>query len=122
MYYFIIMRFKIGCVLSYEVLASSTFIFNISVEKNEYQNILEEELRVLPKLPIDEFSAKKNLTRSHMLFAEQGELEITYKAEVEISNMVHKVEDAVELHTTQLPFSVIEYLYPSRYCESDKLE
>jgi len=116
------MRFKIGCVLSYEVLTSSTFIFNISAEKNEYQNILEEELRVVPKLSIEEFSTEKKLTRSHMLFAEQGDLDITYNAEVEISNIVGKVEDAAEIHTTKLPFSVIEYLYPSRYCESDKLE
>ena len=122
MYYFISMRFNIGCVLSYEVLTNSTFIFNISAEKNEYQNILEEELKVLPNLPINEFCDKKNLTRSHMLYAKQGELEITYKAEVEISNILHMVEDATEIHTTQLPFNVIEYLYPSRYCESDKLE
>lgn len=116
------MRFKIGCVLSYEVLASSTFIFNISANKNEYQNILEEELKVVPKLPIDEFSVNKNLKRSHMLFAEQGDLGITYKAVVEISNIIKNVEDATELHITKLPYSVIEYLHPSRYCESDKLK
>ena len=116
------MQFKVGCVLSYQVLTGSTFIFNISAEKNEYQNILEEELRVVPELPIEEFSTKKNSTRSHMLFAEPGNLKITYNAVVEINNIISTAEEATEIHTTKLPFSVIEYLYPSRYCESDKLE
>ena len=115
------MRFKVGCFLSYEVLASSTFIFNIKKKKNEYQNILEEELKIVPNLSIKEFSSKNNLTRSHMLFADQAALDIAYKAEVEISNVFHKVEDITELNITKLPLSVIEYLYPSRYCESDKL-
>jgi len=115
------MRFKIGCVLSYEVYVSSTFIFNISAEKNEYQKILKEKLTIEPKLLIKEFNAKNNLTRSHMLFVEQGNFDITYEAEVDIGNVIHNVEEATEIHTTKLPFNVIEYLYPSRYCESDKL-
>lgn len=119
--YFIIMRFKIGCVLSYEVYISTTFIFNISAEKNEYQNILKEKLTVDPILEIKEFSAKNNLTRSHMLFVEKDKFDIAYEAEVEISSVVHNVDDAAEIHTTKLPHNVIEYLYPSRYCESDKL-
>lgn len=115
------MRFKIGCVLSYEVYVSSTFIFNISAEKNESQKILKEKLTIEPKHPIKEFNAKNNLTRSHMLFVEQGNFDITYEAEVEIGNVIHTVEEAPEIHTTKLPFDVIKYLYPSRYCESDKL-
>jgi len=121
MYYFITMRFKIGCVLSYEVYVSSTFIFNISAEKNEHQKILKEKLTIEPHLPIKEFNAKNNLTRSHMVFVEQGNFDITYEAEVEIGNVIHNVEEATEIHTTKLPFDVIEYMYPSRYCESDKL-
>jgi transglutaminase-like putative cysteine protease len=47
---------------------------------------------------------------------------ITYQAEVELRHYVGQPDQIGEMPIADLPTEVLPYLYPSRYCESDKLQ
>lgn len=115
------MRFQIGCELSYEVVESSAFIFNISAIHNDHQKILEENLSAEPNVFLDEFSITHK-GRFHRARVEPGHFKISYRALVELSYFIHPdVEGVQEVPPSSLPAETLTYLYPSRYCESDKL-
>jgi 7-cyano-7-deazaguanine reductase len=56
------------------------------------------------------------------LRANPGPLKISYQAEVDIRHHVDRPEKIGEMPIAELPTEVLAYLYPSRYCESDKLQ
>jgi transglutaminase-like putative cysteine protease len=51
----------------------------------------------------------------------QGDLQLRYQAEVMLEPLVESAEAAAEVPAAKLPFEIVAYLYPSRYCQSDKL-
>ncbi len=61
-------------------------------------------------------------TSTLRLRANPGPLKIAYRAEVEIRHHVEQPENIGEMLIAELPTEVLPYLYPSRYCESDKLQ
>ncbi len=56
------------------------------------------------------------------LRAEPGILTVNYQAEVDINHRIDAPECIGEVPIAGLPVNVLPYLYPSRYCESDKLQ
>ncbi|MFZ0105343.1 MAG: transglutaminase family protein, partial [Thiobacillus sp.] len=54
--------------------------------------------------------------------ANPGPLKVSYQAEVDIRHHVGRPEKIGEMPVAELPTEVLAYLYPSRYCESDKLQ
>lgn len=54
--------------------------------------------------------------------AEPGEIQLRYEAEVELLPQLDDPDAVTEVAAGQLPFEVLTHLYPSRYCQSDKLE
>ena len=47
------MRIDIGCDLTYEVRTPSVFLFQIVAARNDYQQVLAEELRLNPELEVE---------------------------------------------------------------------
>jgi transglutaminase-like putative cysteine protease len=118
------MKFQVHSDMHYNVMQSSTFIFNIHALRTSNQFVLQEELTVDPYIRMEEFSSKSSLNRFVRLKVLGGtNFKISYKATIDSNcEVIHHQEilgaDAVD----QLDGDVIPFLFPSRYCQSDKLQ
>lgn len=115
------MKFDLGCRLNYVIPEASTLIFNIGVAKNNYQNILQETLEIEPSIGYEEYIHPLLKNRYLRVNAPTGELQIAYQANVELSYVDENPDAIAEIPPAQLPFDTLDYLYPSRYCQSDRL-
>ncbi len=107
--------------MNYDVADSSAFIFNVSVVANDFQKVLKESFVTHPPLRIDESRSPVEEKRHHRVRAEAGPFQVCYSAEVELSHHREPPEGVFQVSPGALPSDVLPYLYPSRYCESDKL-
>ena len=115
------MKFKLGCYLDYDISSDSTFIFNIRPLANDYQKILEQSLKISPDCQQEDYTERGRQNSYFRLNAPTGNLTIDYQATVELSHHANSTDEIKEIPPAQLPLEVIPYLYPSRYCQSDRL-
>ncbi len=115
------MKFKLGCQLDYDLSSDSTFILNICAIENEYQRILDQSLKITPECKREEFIDQDRKNSYFRLIAPQGKLAITYQAIVESKYRADRINTIEETSPAELPLDVVPYLYPSRYCQSDRL-
>lgn len=113
--------FRVGCDLNYNVSGPSAFIFNVSVVNNAFQRIVEEQLTTEPQLEVEESRSPIEEKRHHRFSSSAGPLRVLYSATVELSHHVQSPDNVPQTPPGALPADVVPYLYPSRYCESDKL-
>lgn len=116
-------RLQYQVELAYEIRspAGADFIFNVHAAQTEQQSVVEEQLVLsqpaMPDLATDSATA----TRFMRLHANLGQLNLTYRATVDIA---HHRSDPTILHEVPvrcMPLEVLPYVYPSRYCQSDRL-
>lgn len=115
------MKFKLGCHLNYEIHADSTFVFNICALETQKQKTIAEDLNINPSCQQEEY-INGDLDNSYFrLIVPEGKLVIDYQATVELVTAEFSTDDIKEIPVTDLPLEIIPYLYPSRYCQSDRL-
>ena len=115
------MQFKVFSELEYQVFIPSIFIFNIEVAKTANQTVLKESLTTDSNFKLEAFNSQ-NGTRFLRLQVENPTIfKIKYNATVERSYQIIK-EYQDEKTVLQLDAEIIPYLFPSRYCQSDKLQ
>lgn len=118
------MKFKIHSDATYQVTLPTTFIFNIHALRTPSQHILEESLVVTPPIEIEEFSYNAGTSRFVRLKAnENTTFKMSYTATVDTQCKV--IDQQQELETVpvvELDGDIIPFLFPSRYCQSDKLQ
>ena len=116
-----LIRLLIRSQLTYEVGGESTFLVNIAVAESANQRIVREHITNSQGGAFDEVHAIGSTGRFHRFAGRVGVVDICYEAEVELSPGFHTPGMAREHTLAELPADVIPFLYPSRYCESDKL-
>jgi len=118
------MKFEVFSELEYIVNDPTTFIFNIQVSQSESQTILEETLRIEPYFPSEETVAAPGdprFLRVHI--PEATTFTIAYSAVVNTHYQIIEQENLLEsVPVVKLDADIIPYLFPSRYCQSDKFE
>tara|TARA_R110002049_G_scaffold72490_7_gene187543 strand:- start:119253 stop:120095 length:843 start_codon:yes stop_codon:yes gene_type:complete len=114
-------QIKVGSRIGYQVKAPTTFLFNISVARNEHQQIVSEAFRVDPFHKIEECAVGPLGNRLVRLSVMPGDLQISYDATVNLDAEKVEATDVGETPYEKLPPDVLTYLNPSRYCESDEL-
>lgn len=115
-------RLELSTQLSYEVLdASSDFIFNIQAAHTPRQRVVSESLRLDPSLFPRFDTDPVTQGRFMRLRATQGTFTVRYSAVVELTHFEARPEELQECDPMSLPIAVLPYLYPSRYCQSDRL-
>ena len=117
------MRFDLGCRLGYDVAAAGTpFLFNIEAQSFETQTVESETLTFDPPLPSDTWTMPESGNRYVRVIAPAGKLSVRYEASVELTSGITDLDSIGQILPARLPLSVFTHLYPSRYCQSDKLE
>jgi len=114
-------KFRVGCDLLYDVCGPSSFILNVAVVENAFQLLAHERFRLEPELSVHESRSPVEEKRIHRFSPTVGTLRVIYEGVVELSHHTNDGGEAVENAAGVLPPEVVPYLYPSRYCESDKL-
>ena len=117
------MKFEVSSALSYSVNGPTTFILNIHALNTNSQKVLSEKLIINPDINIEEFSAHDGSSRFIRLKVFQPTLmEINYSATVEMNyELIDESDSEMRVSITELDSYIASFLYPSRYCESDKL-
>jgi len=114
-------QIEVGSNLRYTVQSPSSFLLNLSVARNEHQTIVQESIEVHPFQQVDDCEVGPLGNRILRLNAQPGEMQIQYRATVNLNADTANVKTVGETPYEKLPADVLGYLNPSRYCESDKL-
>ena len=109
--------------LKYDVIdAPADFIFNVHATRTDHQSLVSENLQVSQGVPVSLFVDPAHGNRYARLRAEPGELVVRYEATVDIAHYVGSPDDIAEVPIAELPPEALAYIYPSRYCQSDRLQ
>lgn len=114
------MRLSVGCTLAYDVYSPSAhFTFNILANQGPFQHLIDEGIRLTPDVPIGERTATTKGNRVFRVESPQGALAVAYRAVVDVTRPLLPVEVRAD-NPARLPLSILTYMLPSRYCESDR--
>jgi transglutaminase-like putative cysteine protease len=116
------MRYKVSCRLGYRIGVETPFVFNIEAQNHGSQTIEQERLILTPSLNEERWVMPESGNRYLKVIAPPGQLSLTYEATISLTPAFDDPSSVVELTPSTLPLHVFPHLYPSRYCQSDKLE
>ena len=115
-------RLKFSVELNYEISQpGSDFIFSIHAAQTPHQRVVCESLEINQPLLRTLYTDTVTHTRFLRLKAFAGPLSVRYAATVDLHHHTALPEQTREVAVANLPGPVLSYIYPSRYCQSDRL-
>jgi len=115
-------RLRFTIELNYEIAGSGgDFIFSIHAAQTPRQIVVNESLLISQPLLHSLYTDPVTHTRLLRLKANAGPLRVSYAATVDLDHYTAQPAQLDEVSMARLPGSVLPYLYPSRYCQSDRL-
>lgn len=115
-------RLKFSIELNYQVAdAGCDFVFNIHAAQTRQQTVLNETLGISQILQPDLYTDQVSHNRYLKFRAAPGPLTVSYGATVDIQHYQEQPDNLPEIGVLQLPGNTLPFLYPSRYCQSDRL-
>lgn len=115
------MEFRLGCELSYSLPQSAPILFNVEVARTAIQVLHHEALSLTPDLPREAWIQPESGNRYLRVMAPAGAFTLRYEATVSLSPELDDPAAIAEVPAGELPFEVYPHLYPSRYCQADRL-
>jgi transglutaminase-like putative cysteine protease len=115
------MRFSLGSELIYTAIRPTTVILNIEAQNLPGQRVVRESFEVSPEIASEAKEIAETANRYRRFVLQPGRYTIRYDAEVETDPVVRRPERVEEVPVSELPLGVMSSLFPSRYCESDRL-
>jgi len=116
------MKFFTNAELSYQVNGPGTLILNVHALRNSHQTIISETISIEPYHKAEEIfevAGENRLIR--LKLTQAGPFNIRYQAAVDNTYVVKDPADLFETPVDELSPDILPMLYPSRYCQSDKL-
>ncbi|NCJ08757.1 transglutaminase family protein [Synechococcales cyanobacterium C] len=114
------MQLEAGCQIHYHASEPTPCIFMLRPRSGYGQWIMSEEYVLAPKVPILEYTDfYGNLCQRLVIPA--GDFQVRTVAQVETADEIDVQPGAPYLSVENLPESVLLFLLPSRYCQSDQL-
>lgn len=115
-------RLKFSIELNYSVSQpDADFIFSIHAAQTAHQSVVSETLVINQPLLQSLYTDPTTHTRFLRIKANTGPLRVHYAATVDLHHYSEQPEKLGELPVAELPGYVLPFLYPSRYCQSDRL-
>lgn len=115
-------RIQLHVELNYEIdPPGADFVFNIHAAQTPGQQVVAE--RLVLSQPVEPIIHTDPATRTRYmrLQALPGPLKVSYAATIDLTHHVADPATLDEVPVHRLPPEVISYIYPSRYCQSDRL-
>ena len=114
-------RIELHLELSYEIgPQGADFIFNIHTAHTPCQRVLTESLALSQPITPQVHTSPLTGNRYLRLRGLPGELRLCYEATVDMAHHRDDPRHIAEVPVCDLPPEVLGYLYPSRYCQSDR--
>ena len=115
-------RLQFSIELNYDIAPpGSDFIFSIHAAQTRHQSVVCEALNISQPLQQNHYTDPATHTRYLRLKAYGGPLAVSYQSTVEIDHFSEHPAQIGEVAVADLPGAVLPYIYPSRYCQSDRL-
>ncbi len=115
-------RLQLSLQLDYEVYGPGCdFVFNIHAAHTARQRVLHELLTINQNVPSMLETDPASGNRYLRLTALPGHLSVRYSTTVDINHHFALPADVPEVPVARVPAHVLGYIYPSRYCQSDRL-
>lgn len=115
-------RIALEIDLAYHIDApGADFILNIQPAHTSCQRVTAEQLSLSQPIHARHETDALTGNRYLRLRALPGELNVAYRATIDVQHHRDHPDHIAEIPIDQLPLDALRYIYPSRYCESDKL-
>jgi len=116
------MKFNIFAEMEYYAWSAGTLILNIHALRTPHQTVINETFIIEPYIKVEEIqSAMGENRRIRFEIREGNSIKVKYKATVDTFCEIKNYERLQEIPIAKMNAAVFPYLYPSRYCQSDKL-
>jgi transglutaminase-like putative cysteine protease len=115
------MIFDVTAELDYTVRFRSAMILSIHPQRNAAQRIVAEELTVTPPTQLREFADGDGNRFVRLDTGKHSELALRYRASVDCDFEVRAASGIDPTPVAALDDVAIPFLFPSRYCQSDRL-
>jgi transglutaminase-like putative cysteine protease len=116
------MKFNVFTEMEYTAYSPGTVILNIHALRTPHQTVISETFGIEPYIKVEELIAAQSENRLMRFEIEEGKsIKVIYKAIVDTFCEVKDYSNLVEIPVAHMDNAVLPYLYPSRYCQSDKL-
>jgi transglutaminase-like putative cysteine protease len=116
------MKFNVFSEIKYTANSAGTIILNIHALRTPHQSVIEETFNIDPYIKVEELQYAMGENRLMRFEIEQGQaITVNYNATVDTFCEIKDYSQLVETPVSKMDLSVFPYLYPSRYCQSDKL-
>ena len=116
-------RLKFSIELHYDIAPPGCdFIFSIHAAQTAHQVVVSESLAMSQDLQQKLYTDPVTHTRFLRLKALDGPLQLRYDATVDLDHYTAQPYELAEVAVANLPGPVLPYIYPSRYCQSDRLQ
>ncbi len=114
------MRLDAGCEILFEASAPTPLILMLRPRSGNGQWVAREEYQLEPSTAVIEYTdSYGNLCQR--LLTPDGPFRVYTSARVETADAIDVQPDAPYVPVQDLPEDVLQFLLPSRYCESDRL-
>lgn len=114
------MRLNAGCQLVFDAIAPSPLILMLRPQSGLGQWVAQEEYHLEPSVPVVEYvDSYGNLCQR--LVSPTGVFKVNTSATVETSDDIDVQQGAEFVPVQELPDYALQFLLPSRYCQSDLL-
>jgi len=118
----ILNRIALQVDLNYEVTApGADFVFNVHAARTPRQILSAERLVLNPAVASQAYTDTVTGNRYLRVHATDGSLALSYAVTVDLLHRRADPTQLAEIPVGRLPPEVLGYLYPSRYCQSDRL-
>lgn len=116
-------RLELSVDLEYEIAdaAGADLLLNIQASHTACQSVHGERLVISQPVTPDQATDPATASRFIRVHAEPGPLRVSYEAVIDIRHHVAEPDGLHEVRIHDLPLQVLPYVYPSRYCQSDRL-
>ncbi len=115
-------RLEFSIELSYDIgPLGADFVFNVHAAHTPRQAVVTESLQLSQSVPSSVYTDPATQSRFLRLHAGAGPFALRYQAVVDLIHFEVQPDQLPELNLQAVPGEVLPYLYPSRYCQSDRL-
>jgi len=116
------MKFNVSAEMGYEARSAGTLILNVHALRTPTQAVLEETFTIEPYIKVEElFSVNGENRIIRLEVPNESKVRIAYNAVVDNAFEIKDHTGREEIVVGKMDPMVLPYLYPSRYCQSDKL-
>ncbi|HWZ15258.1 MAG TPA: transglutaminase family protein [Mucilaginibacter sp.] len=116
------MKFDVRTEMEYSARSPGTLILNIHALRTPHQTVISETFTIEPYTKVEELISPNSENRLMRFEIQEGtSIKVSYNATVDNFCEIRDYGQLEEIPVAKMDPAILPYLYPSRYCQSDKL-